>query len=619
MAKNIYARDLRDFQSEEMVDGAFLRIAGDIIVCDPDVVDEDALDALASSLAADMAAGLATKAPLVHTHDDRYYTEAEIDGLLGSLPAPVLDHGDLTGLDIDDHPQYHTDARALTWLGTRSTSDMAEGSRLYYTDSRADVRASAAIAIHEAASDPHPQYLTAAEGSAVYSAASHTHTASDVTTGVLSTARLGTGTANGGTILYGDGTWAAPPTGYSDAQADARIAAAVGVSVAAQSHTHTIANVTGLQAALDAKGAGTVTSVGLSVPGVLFSVAGSPVTASGTVALSLLTQAANTILAGPTSGGAATPTMRALVAADLPAILPVVDTTAIAKGSADPTKLVRLEVDGLTTGTTRVLTVRDEDLTLIGYTSAGLIKTSANLGVGSGVTLSGSHVTAAGELAEATSDYSTAFGYNARGRTAGAAFGANALASGNSSVAFGPNSVASSSQTVAILGTASNPSDIAIGLSASASGSYSIAIGQQATAAFSFSVGMGYKGTPRASGDFAFSGYDFAPRILLQRQSSTGTIRDLASITTAAIDNTDATRKYRVDYQSFDTAARTHARGWADGTDGRFALAAPASAPTDAHLANGQVSFYLDEAGANLKVRVKYSDGTLKAGTLTLI
>ena len=47
-------------------------------------------------------------------------------------------------------------------------------------------------------------------------------------------------------------------------------------------------------------------------------------------------------------------------------ILPVVDTTALVKGSADATKLVRLEVDGLTTGTTRVITVPDADLTLVG-------------------------------------------------------------------------------------------------------------------------------------------------------------------------------------------------------------------------------------------------------------
>ena len=44
--------------------------------------------------------------------------------------------------------------------------------------------------------------------------------------------------------------------------------------------------------------------------------------------------------------------------------LPIADTTAIVKGSADATKLVRLEVDGLTASTTRVLTVQDKDYTI---------------------------------------------------------------------------------------------------------------------------------------------------------------------------------------------------------------------------------------------------------------
>jgi hypothetical protein len=70
-----------------------------------------------------------------------------------------------------------------------------------------------------------------------------------------------------------------------------------------------------------ATGAGTVTSVGLTMPGVLFSssVTGSPVTTSGTLAPALVTQTANTVLAGPGSGSAATPTFRALVTDDLPA------------------------------------------------------------------------------------------------------------------------------------------------------------------------------------------------------------------------------------------------------------------------------------------------------------
>ena len=44
--------------------------------------------------------------------------------------------------------------------------------------------------------------------------------------------------------------------------------------------------------------------------------------------------------------------------------LPVVDTTNIVKGSADGTKLMRFEVDGITTGTTRVMTVPDKNITL---------------------------------------------------------------------------------------------------------------------------------------------------------------------------------------------------------------------------------------------------------------
>ena len=43
--------------------------------------------------------------------------------------------------------------------------------------------------------------------------------------------------------------------------------------------------------------------------------------------------------------------------------LPVVDTTAIVKGSADATKLVRIEADGLTTATTRTLTMPDANIT----------------------------------------------------------------------------------------------------------------------------------------------------------------------------------------------------------------------------------------------------------------
>jgi hypothetical protein len=46
---------------------------------------------------------------------------------------------------------------------------------------------------------------------------------------------------------------------------------------------------------------------------------------------------------------------------------------------------------------------------------------------------------------------------------------------------------------------------------------------------------------------------------------------------------------------------------------------APSSAPTDGNLTNSSISFYVDEIGNNLKVRVKYSNGTLKTATIALV
>lgn len=68
---------------------------------------------------------------------------------------------------------------------------------------------------------------------------------------------------------------------------------------------------------------GTVTSVGLTMPAE-FSVGSSPVTSSGTIAVTKANQSANTLFAGPTSGGAAAPTFRTQVFADLPVIKSVV-------------------------------------------------------------------------------------------------------------------------------------------------------------------------------------------------------------------------------------------------------------------------------------------------------
>lgn len=64
---------------------------------------------------------------------------------------------------------------------------------------------------------------------------------------------------------------------------------------------------------------GTVSSVALSLPSFI-TVTGSPVTSSGTLTGTLVTQSANTVFSGPTTGVAATPTFRSLVAADIPSL-----------------------------------------------------------------------------------------------------------------------------------------------------------------------------------------------------------------------------------------------------------------------------------------------------------
>lgn len=77
---------------------------------------------------------------------------------------------------------------------------------------------------------------------------------------------------------------------------------------------------------LSAAAAG-VTSVGLSAPAE-FTVSGSPVTTTGTLTFTKATQSANTVWAGPPSGGAAQPAFRALVTADLPAGIGTVSSVA---------------------------------------------------------------------------------------------------------------------------------------------------------------------------------------------------------------------------------------------------------------------------------------------------
>jgi hypothetical protein len=95
------------------------------------------------------------------------------------------------------------------------------------------------------------------------------------------------------------------------------LGAATATSPSASDDSTRVATTAWVQDEIAALGAGSVTSVGLSLPNI-FTVTGSPVTSTGTLTASLATQTANQILAGPTTGSAAAPAFRALVAGDLP-------------------------------------------------------------------------------------------------------------------------------------------------------------------------------------------------------------------------------------------------------------------------------------------------------------
>lgn len=96
-----------------------------------------------------------------------------------------------------------------------------------------------------------------------------------------------------------------------------------------------------------------VTSVALTAPSI-FTVSGSPVTTTGTLDFALNTQTANTVFAGPTTGGAAVPTFRALTAADLGTALQLYKENAVT-----PTAPVATGTNAVSIGSSSTATAED--------------------------------------------------------------------------------------------------------------------------------------------------------------------------------------------------------------------------------------------------------------------
>jgi hypothetical protein len=137
--------------------------------------------------------------------------------------------------------------------------------------------------------------------------------------------------------------------------------------------TMTVTNYTDVRSYQPSAVAGGVTSVGISMPGI-YSVTGSPVTSSGTLTVTLNTQAPNAVWAGPTSGAAAAPTFRALVGADIPAF----------GGSGASHSQGGVPDPGATAGTIKFL--REDGTWSIpaGATGSGSITSGTNVGSGAG-------------------------------------------------------------------------------------------------------------------------------------------------------------------------------------------------------------------------------------------
>ena len=132
---------------------------------------------------------------------------------------------------------------------------------------------------------------------------------------------------------------------------------------------------------------GTVTSVGLSMP-TQFTVTNSPVTSSGTLTAAWNTQTANYVLAGPTSGAAAAPTFRALVAGDVPALSYVSSVSATAPitstGGLTPTIAVTSAALTKTDDTNVTLTLGGSPTTALLAATSLTLGWSGTLAVGRG-------------------------------------------------------------------------------------------------------------------------------------------------------------------------------------------------------------------------------------------
>lgn len=285
--------------------------------------------------------------------------------------------------------------------------------------------------------------------------------------------------------------------------------------------------------------------------------------------------------------------------------LPVADTTAIVEGSADDTKLLRFEVDGFTTGTTRVLTPPDADITLAGQNFANTFTAEQTISV---ATLT----TRALHLFSTDNNLTTPIMRVSMGQVwdLGPVSGGNWFSFSQGSVggiAFGQNRVqgvpfsatsASEIQFVDDAGNSNNQANIRISLRGTADrfevhernaiarlfsvlgSGISFHLGLDAvTAAVTdvLTVKHNTSGTPAAG---------YGTGLLLQGESSTTEDQAMARVSALWATATHASRKARSVWSVYDTAEREGIRIEASGTAPMLGVLGAAAIARQAHIAD---------------------------------
>ena len=154
---------------------------------------------------------------------------------------------------------------------------------------------------------------------------------------------------------------------------------------------------------------GTVSSVALAMPSI-FSVAGSPITSAGTITTTFVSQDANVLFAGPSSGVSSPPTFRAIVNADLPSPTQLSAPITVTAGTYTVTLtdryLIANRAGTLTVTLPSASTITGREIT-IKTISADVVSASANV-VGQRTTAAATDILASqvGKWAKLVSDAS---------------------------------------------------------------------------------------------------------------------------------------------------------------------------------------------------------------------